>query len=284
MLNLTFLGTSAGVPSPDRNLPSIAIKYGDVYLFDCGEGSQRQMMKYGTGYGSVKHIFLTHLHLDHYLGIYGLAETLKMQGIKGLNVYGPGIRRLKFGGVVDLHEVDEHFVFKGKLTVRAFKTEHDVPSYGYIIETEPVRKFHEQKAKSMGVLGRLFTEIQEKGSLEIKGRKILLDEVSYVKPGKKIVISGDTLPCDATAAAAKDADLLIHEATFDSSLKDEAKSRKHSTGAAAAELAKKASVKKLILTHISARYKDGAELKKEAQEIFPETEVAWDGMSIDMNV
>ncbi|HII53316.1 ribonuclease [Candidatus Micrarchaeota archaeon CG_4_10_14_0_2_um_filter_49_7] len=287
MLTITFLGTSAGVPTTERGQPSVAISYGDVYLFDCGEGTQRQMMNYGTGYGSVKHIFLTHLHLDHYLGIFGLVETLKMQGLKGLNVYGPGIRRLKFDRSVTAHEVDGEFAFNDKksgLKVTAFPTEHEVASFGYVVESEPIRKFHEQKAKSLGILGILFREIQTKGELEIKGKTIKLDDVSYIKPGKKIVIVGDSLPCKSTIEAAKGADLLIHESTFDATLRDEAKARLHSACTDAAEVAKKAGVKRLVITHISPRYNEGALLKKQAAEIFPETEVAYDGMKIEMNI
>lgn len=286
MLRIIFLGTSGGTPSVERGMPAIALKYeGELMLWDCGEGSQRQLMRYKVGYGSISSIFITHPHIDHYLGMYGLLETLKMSSAspkrlraflpKGVEVQGyPFIEQspLKSGELLRTRD----------FTVSAFQVKHCRGSYGLVFEEKEKVKFHEEKAHSLGLKGKLFREIQQKGVVKTPKREVRLEDVTWTKPGRKIVYSGDCVKDENMVEVAKGADLLIHEATFESSLKDEALERMHSTALDAAEVAKAANVKRLIITHISPRYSDGNLLLEEATKVFPHTEIAYDGMIIDI--
>jgi len=291
MLEITILGTSGSVPTTERGMPALAIKYeSDILLWDCGEGTQRQLMKYKVGYGSVSQLYITHPHLDHYLGVYGLLETLKLSSVspKPLSVFSPQI----FTG-----EQEERYKFvkfskmrKGVLyntntyQVSAFPVRHCRGSYGLVFEEAETRKFHEKKAHSLGLRGKLFKEIQKKGEVTVGGKRVKLDDVTWIRPGRRIVYSGDGRPSDNTLEAARNADVLIHEGTFDSSKKEEAEERLHCTVEEAAELAKKAKAKRLVITHISPRYSDIEVLEKEARKIFPKTELAHDGMKITVPV
>lgn len=287
MIEITFLGTSGGAPTKDRGMPAIAVKFGpELLLWDCGEGTQRQMMKYKIGYGSINAIMISHPHLDHFLGMYGLLETLKLSlpSPKQIRLIVPHtvdtslaqrykfaeINHIKSGVIYDHHD----------FTVSAFQVKHCGGSYGFLIKEKDRRKFHEEKAHSLGLKGKMFREIQKKGSLLVNTKQVLFDEVSYVVPGKKIVYSGDCLPSDSTVKAAEHAELLIHEATFDSSMEKDAEERSHSTITGAAELAKKAKVKQLIITHISPRYSDVIALTEQAQKIFKKSTIAFDGLKI----
>lgn len=287
MLQVIFLGTSGSAPTTERGMPAVALKYeSELLLWDCGEGTQRQLMRYKTGYGSISAIFITHPHLDHYLGLYGLLETLKLSSPspKKLSLFVPSgvdipdryefAKANRMGG-------GELYRAKG-FSVEAFHVKHCRSAYGLVFREEDRIKFHEEKAHGLGLKGRLFKEIQKKGSVKLGEREIRLEEVSWVKPGRKIVYSGDCLPDSNIIEAARGADLLIHEATFESSRKEEAEERLHSTAAQAAETAKKANVKKLVLTHISPRYSDAAVLLDEARKIFPNAELAADGMKIEL--
>jgi len=289
MIRLVILGSSASVPSVERSLSSVALRHeGGVYLFDCGEGTQRQMMKYKTSYAKVKAIFVTHLHADHVLGIPGLVHTLRMIGRKEpLLVFGPRGTCEYIGGVmldhglVDARDVDENFCFKGDgFTVRAFPVEHGLDAYGYVFEEDEKRNFDKKKAEALGIKGRMFGELQKNGEMKVKEKKIMLEDVTVPKKGKKIVYTGDTLPCKGVELASKGADILIHDATFGEEMKEEAKLKLHSTATEAANTAKKAGVKKLILTHISNRYKEARALEEQARKIFKNSDVARDGMEI----
>ena len=285
MFEVTMLGTASAVPTLQRSLSAIAVRReGDVFLLDCGEGTQRQMMKYGVSYMKVKAIFITHLHLDHFLGVFGLVETMGLNGrSEKLTIYGPAGSKAVFGkkSFVEIVEIDEKFSSDfGGFTISAFKTEHERHGLGFVLQEKERRRFYEEKAKSLGIRGPMFTKIMNDGKLKIGSRTIKLADVTYVQPGKKLVYTGDTLPCAATAKAAKGADLLIHDCTFGSDREAEAKEAKHSTAAQAAKVAKKAGVKRLLLTHLSGRYLDTAPLLEEAKKIFPETQVAQDGTSV----
>ena len=292
MFSITFLGTAGSIPTPERNTPAIAIKYeGNLFLLDCGEGTQRQMMKYKVGYGSLNAIFLTHLHLDHFLGIYGLIETLNLTSPnpKPVAIYAPKqIDQLLINhySFVKLNETRKGELFKGKgFAISAFPVKHCKDSYGFVFEEDEKIKFDEEKAKALGLRGRMFSEIQSKGSLIVNKKKVKLEDITWTKPGRKVVYSGDSAPSSETVKAAKDAEILIHEATFSEEKTDEAKERLHSTALQAAEIAKKANVKKLILTHISSRYSSQEELKKllsEAITLFPNCEIAYDGQTITL--
>ncbi len=289
MIRLVILGSSASVPSVERALSCVALRHeGDVYLFDCGEGAQRQMMRYKVSYAKVKAIFITHLHADHVLGIPGLVHTLRMIGRKEpLLVFGPRGTCEYIRGValdhelVDARDVEENFCFKGdEFSVRAFPVEHGLDAYGYVFEEEEKRNFDKKKAEGLGIKGRMFGELQEKGEIKIGRKRILLGEVTIPKKGRKIVYTGDTMPCKNVELASKGADVLIHDATFGDEMKEEARLKLHSTSVDAASIAKKAGAKKLILTHISNRYKEARALEEQARKVFKNSEVARDGMEI----
>lgn len=287
MFEVTMLGTASAVPTIQRSLPSIAVRHeGDVFLLDCGEGTQRQMMRFGVSYMKVKAIFITHLHLDHFLGAFGLIETMRLNGRKEkLSVYGPRGSSAVFGKkeFLEVVEIDAKFSADfGDFAVSAFPTLHSRDSLGFVFEEKERRRFHEEKAKSLGLRGPMFTQIMQKGELSVGGKKVKLKDVTYVQAGKKLAYSGDTAPSAAVARAAKGADLLIHEATFCEDRKSEAAEAKHSTASQAAATAKKAGAKRLLLTHISGRYLDTKPMLEEAKAVFPETLVAEDGLKLSV--
>ncbi len=292
MLRITFLGTSGSAPTTERSMPAIALKYGrELLLWDCGECTQRQMMKYKTGYGSVDAIFISHPHLDHYLGVFGLMETLNLmarpQGKIKVHAHGGLAEQLQEKyGFVEGQALKKGIIYKGGgFEIEAFPEKHCRGAYGFVFREDDRIKFHEEKAHKLGLKGRMFTEIQKKGSVTVGKKKIKLEDVSWVKKGIKVVYSGDTLPCGDLADAAKEADLLICEGTLDPLMKQEAEERMHCTMEDAAQIAKKAKVKQLVVTHISPRYSDSGELKKfqdSLRKIFKDAVFAYDGMHIDL--
>lgn len=292
MLRITFLGTSGSAPTVERGMPAIALKYEkELLLFDCGEGAQRQMMKYKAGYGSTNAVFISHPHLDHYLGVFGLFETLNLMARPRHKIYLHSFEELgkpleeKYPFVA-YAPVKKGVIYKGEgFEMEAFPVKHTKGAYGFIFRENDRVKFHEKKAHSLGLRGRMFSEIQKKGFVMAGKKKIKLEDVSWTKKGIKVVYSGDTLPCPGLIKAAKDADLLICEGTLDESLKEEAKERLHCTMEDAAETAKKAKVKQLVITHISPRYSDKKELEKfekPVKKIFKNTVFAYDGMKMEI--
>ncbi|MCX6775601.1 MAG: ribonuclease Z [Candidatus Micrarchaeota archaeon] len=291
MMKIVILGSGGAVPSPARSLPSIGIRYfGEVYLFDCGEGTQRQMMIHGMSYSRVKMIFLTHLHADHFLGIAGLMQTLKMNERKEpLFIFGPAgtercVSSILMGAYpfqICIKEIDENFSLKNeKFKISAFKTSHNVRSIGYVFQENDSRNFNKAKADRLGIKGSMFRKLEREGEIAIGKKKVKLEDVTKPKKGMKLVYSGDTLPCKEVLLASKGADLLIHDGTFSEQHREDAANKMHSTVSQAAELAKKARVKNLVLVHLSNRYKDAAMLEKEAKKIFKNSKVAFDGMEI----
>lgn len=304
LLRLTFLGTSAAQPTIHRNLSGLAVKADtDLLLFDCGEGSQRQMIRFGTGF-AVDAVFFTHFHADHYLGIIGFIRTLGMGGREHpLKLYGPapvakrvltqaiylGTDKLDFP--VEIHELrggDE--VVRGTYTVKAVQVEHKVASIGYVIaeHTRPGR-FDLQKAQALGVQpGPDYGKLQKGEAVKTAdGRTVQpADVLGPSRPGRKVVISGDTRPCDSLIAAAKEADLLIHEATFSDDEQERALETKHSTAREAGRVAKEANVRRLVLTHLSSRHDtDPLRLQTQAKEEFKGAlDVASDGFTVELTV
>lgn len=287
MFQITFLGTSGGTPTVERGMPALALKYeSDLLLFDCGEGTQRQLMRYKVGYGSVDAIFISHPHLDHYLGLFGYLETLRLSSPspRHLDLFLPrGVEiadRYPFATVAQLRKKD--LLKKPDYEVSAIPVKHCRDSFCFIFRESDRIKFHEEKAHSLGMSGTMFKEIQKKGKVKTASGEVLLSDVSWVKPGRKIVYSGDSAAGEEIIEAAQGADLLIHEATFDKARKTEALERLHSTAEDAAGIAKRAGVKRLILTHISPRYPEPSALLEEARAVFPDTEIAFDGMKVDL--
>lgn len=306
MLSVTFLGTSAARPTVERNVSSLALtREGETLLFECGEGTQRQMMRYGVSF-ALSEIFFTHFHADHFLGIIGLVRTLGLQARpEPLTLYGPrgakklltqalslGVERVPFP--VEIVEVAPGAVVRGAgsgeregYEIRAFATEHGNGSVGYaLVEHERRGRFDVDKARALGIPeGPLWGKLTKGESITLSNGQSLQpsDLVGPNRSGRTIVITGDTRPCASVVEAAAGADLLIHEATFGEEEKDRAKETQHSTARDAAQVALAAKVKRLVLNHVSARYSISAEeLVKEAREVFPETMVAKDGLTVEV--
>jgi len=288
------------MPTQNRNSSSIVIKRNkEAIIFDCGEGTQRKMVEARIGFRRKTRIFISHLHGDHVLGIPGLLATMTLlQRERPLHMYGPkGLTDFikAFSSVLGgpafplyINEIlNPGILYEGQgYTVSAVKVNHDCPSWGFILEECPrPGKFHPEKAKAKNVPeGPQWRKLQH-GETIILGDGTLVHSTEVVDPqrkGIKIAYSGDTMPSKSVTTAAMKADLLIHEATFDESLVEKAIEKGHSTAAQAAEVAKKAKVTRLILTHISSRYSDPAILLEEARLIFPETIIAEDLMVIDL--
>lgn len=300
MLRVTFLGTGGSLPTPDRNPSAIMInREGELMLFDCGEGTQQQMMRAKTGMKALTSIFVTHFHADHILGIPGLIQTMSFHGrTEPLKIYGPhhvheftkilsalGYYKLKFEvEAIDLEPGD--IIKRDGYSIHVAKTEHSVPSLGYaIIEDERPGKFNRQKAIELGVSpGPLFSKLHKGESVEVEGKIIdSRDVVGEGRPGRKIVYTGDTRPCESILQLSKNADLLIHEATLTKEQQDWAIESMHSTAEEAAILAKKADASKLILTHFSSRYSDDTTpILDEAKEIYESVIIAEDLMEIEI--
>jgi ribonuclease Z len=299
MMRVTFLGTSAAQPTLSRNLSGISVRREHEHLlFDCGEGSQRQMMRYGTGF-AVDRIFFTHFHGDHFLGLLGFLRTLNMQGrVEPLNLYGPSPAASLLDRAVRLgfdpqsfeilvHELkggDEVAVHGGHVT--AIPVEHRIPAFGYLLrEAERPGEFHPEKAIALGVSeGPLFGELQRGVAVVVGGREIHPDEVlGPSRPGRSLVVSGDTRPCASLETAARSVDVLIHEATFVDAEHVRALETQHCTAREASALAARAGARRLLLTHFSSRYDDGmATLLAEAREEFAGVELAYDGLTFDV--
>jgi ribonuclease Z len=287
MFEITVLGTSSAMPTIERGLSCVAArKDGEIFLLDCGEGSQRQMMRFGVSYMKIRAIFITHLHLDHFLGVFGLLETLRLNGrTEKLSIYAPKGASGVFGRKDFLEVVEIEDGWKqdfGGFAVSAFAAKHANNSLGFVLMEHEKIRFHEEKAHSLGLKGSMFSDIQKKGSLKVNGKTIKLKDVTYSQAGKKIVFSGDSAPCAPLLRASKGADLLIHESTFGSDKAKEAKETSHSTAEDAATCAKKAGAKKLLLTHFSGRYADASPLLAEARKIFAASEAAKDGMKLEV--
>ena len=298
-LTLTFLGTSAGVPSVERSLPSLVLRFGKwVLMFDCGEGTQRQMMRVRVGFSKPMKIFITHLHGDHVFGLPGLLQTMNLLGReRKLEVYGPkGLKDFLNAAVdcslaglrfpLEVREISGGSVVRGEgFKVKARLAMHSIPNLAYAFEEEErPGKFRVEEALRLGVpRGPLWHRLQHGKRVKLPNGRVV--EPSQVlgppQPGLKIVYSGDTKPCRAVLEMARGADLLIHECTFDDSLMERAEAEYHSTPSGAASIALKAGVKQLVLTHLSARYKEEGVLLEQARRLFPRTLVARDLMKLE---
>ncbi|MCB0882898.1 MAG: ribonuclease Z [Thermoleophilia bacterium] len=289
---ITFLGTAASVPSRARGTSATFVARGGArLLIDCGEGTQRQFLRSGLGLADVDAIFITHLHGDHVLGLPGLVKTYALRGrTKPLHIYGPaGLNRF-LGWVEPLmrtnafrvvaHEVkpgqDAHRLDGAR--VEAFATEHGVPSVGWaLVEDDRPGAFDADAARALGVTpGPDFGVLQRGGTLEVGDRVVSpADVMGPPRRGRRVLFTGDTQPCAQTVLAAEGADVLVHEATFLAADAGRARETRHSTAAEAAEVAARAGVRTLVLTHLSGRYPP-RDVKREAQGAFPEVLVPRD--------
>jgi len=306
MLSVTFLGTSAARPTVERNVSAVSlVREGETLLFECGEGTQRQMMRYGVSF-ALSEIFFTHFHADHFLGVIGLIRTLGLQArAEPIMLYGPhgakkvltqaiqlGVERIPFQ--VEIREVKPGDTVEGpgkgkgeEYDIHVFKTEHGGGSVGYALrEHERRGRFDVEKARAAGIPeGPLWGKLSKGETVGLPDGRTVGPEglVGPPRPGRAIVFTGDTRPCASVVDAALGADLLIHEATFGEEERDRAKETGHSTAREAAQIALAAKAKRLVLSHVSARYSISAEeLVKEAQLVFPATVVAKDGMTVEI--
>jgi ribonuclease Z len=309
---ITFLGTSSGVPSLTRNVSSIALKLSqssEVWLFDCGEGTQHQIMKSNIKSSQIKKIFITHMHGDHIYGLPGLLATLGLSGNSvGIEIYGPSelegfitsalknsFCKLSF----PLHFIKvENFASKNKLLFENEKIKvncaclkHKIPAYGYRVnEKDKPGIFDIKKAESMNIKpGPIYSELQQ-------GKKVVLadgrafDGKEFCGPprkGESFVYCTDTVFSESAVSLSKNADLLVHESTFSQEDEIMAYEKLHSTTIMAAKTALLSNTKKLIITHLSPRYTNKnsitpSDLLKEAQKVFPNTHLAKDFLTAEI--
>jgi ribonuclease Z len=292
-LDLVFLGTSASMPTAQRSPAAFLLRRGgERLLFDCAEGTQRQLQRSSVGLPDLEEIFLTHLHADHFLGLPGMLKTFALRGREepGLTVYGPPGTKQLFGQLrpflgrlpyllTVVEVVPGETLERGDYRIATFPVDHGVNAVGYaVVEDERPGRFDVETADALGVPSG-----PERGTLQ-RGEPVTLADGRVVtpesvlgpaRPGRKVVLTGDTAPAPSVVQAAHGADLLVHEATFSDEEKERARETLHSTAAEAAEVARLAQVRLLALTHVSTRY-FGPELAREAREIFPETVVPRD--------
>ena len=311
-VQVTFLGTSSGVPTRARNVSAVALRLpqrAELWLFDCGEGTQHQFLRSDLRVSQLRRIFVTHMHGDHVFGLPGLLASLGLAGVsKGVDLYGPDPLReyldgalrtssTRIGYPLRTHRVREAahsgalVLDDDDLTVRCTPLNHRVPAYAYRVDQKPrPGRFDVAMAKQLQIPpGPIYAELKA-------GRTVCLDDGRVIRgealcgpprPGCSIVYCTDTVFSEAAVELARGADLLIHESTFCHAEAELAIARQHSTSTMAAQTALEAGVKRLVLTHLSPRYIAGNamtpdDLVAEARAIFPETQVAKDFLSIDV--
>jgi ribonuclease Z len=298
MIQITFLGTVSGIPSKERSHPAIALEYfgeeKDTLLFDCGEGTQKQLMLSNISFMKINKIFISHWHADHFSGLIPLIQTMSLEKRKNeLKIFGPEAEKF-VSNILDLGYFGLRFPveainvpFEGnkpelideskEYEIFSIPVLHTIPAVAYCFQEKPRWNIDVKKLKELGLRsGAWLKRLKKLGKVDYKGREVRIEEVANLKPGLKVVYSGDTKPCDNILEISKNADLLIHDGTF----LEEEEGKAHADVKQAAKIAKEANVKQLILTHISRRYTDARELEEEAKKIFPNTRVAFDFMRI----
>jgi ribonuclease Z len=291
-LDVLFIGTAGSAPTARRSLPATIVRRGgDRLLFDCGEGTQRQLLK-SIGLVELEDVFITHFHADHWLGLPGMLKTFSLRGReRALTVHGPPGLRALFDSMrnvigkttypltlVELEPGQE--LERDGYLIAPFAVQHRVTAYGYaVVEHERPGRFDEAKARELGVTpGPDYGRLQRGEPVgDVKPEQVL----GPGRRGRKVVLTGDTAPCEMTRAVAHGADLLVHEATFIEEDAERAAETSHSTALAAARLAAEAEVKMLALTHISPRY-SGGELRDEARSGFENAIVPRDFDSVEI--
>ncbi len=300
-MEITFLGTSSGVPTRSRNVSSIALRLpqrAEVWLFDCGEGTQHQIQRSNIKISQIRRIFITHMHGDHIFGLMGLLASCGLAGNpEQIDIYGPpGLgdylqacsrySHTHFSYPIKVHKHRAGVIYEDdEYVVKCQKLEHRVTAYGYRVEEKDrPGHFDAEKARSLGIpFGPLYGELKRGKTITLPdGRQISGKElVGPAQVGRKIAYCTDTIFCQGSIELAKDADVVIHEATFAHQDAQMAYDRLHSTSTMAAQVALAANAKTLIMTHFSPRYAPGNELNinhllQEARAIFANTEIAED--------
>ncbi|MDJ0650901.1 MAG: ribonuclease Z [Xenococcaceae cyanobacterium MO_188.B19] len=300
-MEITFLGTSSGVPTRSRNVSSVALRLpqkAEVWLFDCGEGTQHQFLRSEIKSSQVRRIFITHMHGDHTFGLMGLIASGGLAGnAQPIDIYGPsGLEEylracgkyayMNLGSRLRVHKVEPGLVYEDEnFKVSCLLLKHRVPAYGYRIEEKDrPGKFNLEKAKALGIPpGPIYGKLKQGQTITLEDGRIIngTELCGAPETGRKVVYCTDTVFCDAAVELAQDADVLIHEATYAHQDAEMAFDRLHSTSTMAAQVALLAGVRQLIMTHFSPRYTPfGAitldNLKQEARAIFPNTKLAYD--------
>ena len=304
-MELTFLGTGSAMPTRQRNVTSVALRLpdrGDLWLFDCGEATQHRLLVTPLRPPQIRRIFVTHLHGDHLYGLPGLLTTMSMLGVETpVDVHGPrGLREFLDAALgvsqswctfpLRVHELAPgDAVADGDLTVRWLPLEHTIESFGFRVE-ERARsgRFDVERAAALGVpAGRAYGVLKAGGEVTLAdGRVVSGDQLTAPPvPGRVLAILADTRPCAHGVELAAGADLLVHEATFAEARREMAAARGHSTAAGAADVARRAGARRLVLTHFSARYQQAGhhgvdELVAEARAVFPATDAAHDLLTV----
>jgi ribonuclease Z len=289
--DLTILGCSSQQPTRKRNHGAYLVRWNEEgLLFDPGEGTQRQFIFANIAPTCVTRIFVSHFHGDHCLGLGSMLMRLNLDKVTHpIHCYYPAsgktyFDRLRYGTMYHENiQVIEHPVHKPglveedeKFRIEAFKLEHGVENFAWRIQEKDAIKFDKQKLKEKGVQGEMVRLLEKEKKITVNGSLVTLEEVSYVRPGDVFSIAIDTLPCQGAIDAARNATVFLCESTYLEEHKHLAKEYLHMTAKQAAEIAKKADVKELILTHFSARYQDLDDFEKEARAIFPQTYTADD--------
>jgi ribonuclease Z len=312
-VEVTFLGTSSGVPTRARNVSAVALRLpqrAELWLFDCGEATQHQFLRSALRVSQLRRIFITHMHGDHVFGLPGLLASLGLAGAcsEGLDIYGPDRLGTYLDGVLRststriayplrIHRVREAaasgsvLLDDGDLTVRCALLDHRVPAYAYRVEQKPrPGHFDVERARALGIPpGPVYARLKAGGSVTLEDGRVIHGEslCGPPRPGRSLVYCTDTVFCEAAVELARGADLLIHEATFAHGEAQLAIQRQHSTSTMAAQTALAAGVKELVITHLSPRYTPGNavtpdDLVAEARAIFPATRVARDFLELQV--
>lgn len=297
MIEIVFLGTSAMAPTKERNHSSIFFRYReDSFLFDCGEGTQRQLKHAALSAQKISKIFISHWHGDHVLGIPGMMQTMASNKYDGeLKIFGPvsTTERMKnlmsvfpFESPIDFSTTDisEGLVFENsEFRIIAKRLEHSIDCMGYRFEEKDKLRIDKTKMKKLGLKeGPHLMDILNGKTLSHLGKKISPQEICFTKKGKIVSYISDTGICEGAKELARDADLVICESTYTSRHIDKTEKYLHLTSEQAAMIASQSNAKELILTHFSQRYNDVSELLEEAKSIFPNTKAAFDLMKIKL--
>jgi ribonuclease Z len=307
-MKLTFLGTSSGTPSRMRNVSSVALQWshdGSLWLFDCGEGTQHQILRSPLRLSQLERIFFTHLHGDHLFGLPGLLATRSMQegGVSPVTLYGPpglsryvrcslDVSQTRLGYPYTVTEIRPGSVYEDDVVqVECLPLVHRIETYGYAVQekAQPGR-FDVEQAQALGIPpGPLYGRLKRGETITLDDGRVIEGQtlVAPPRPGRKLVLCGDTVYTPNAVALARDADVLIHEATHVQADRALAERSMHSTALSAAQVAREANAQTLILTHISNRYQEGAgsqlsDLLTEARSVFPNTLLAHDFMTFEI--
>lgn len=306
-MQITFLGTSSGVPTRSRNVSSVGFRLpqrAELWLFDCGEATQHQILRSDLKISQLTRIFITHLHGDHIYGLMGLLATCGLAGnAQHIDIYGPPkldeylkacgrTSSTHFSYPLQVHTVQPGIIYEDdEFIVSCDRLDHRVTTFGYrVVEKDKPGRFDVEKAKALGIPpGRIYGQLKRGEIVTLNDGRIIngVDLCSAPEVGRKLAYCTDTIYCDGAVSLAQDADVLIHEATFSHQDAELAFQRLHSTSTMAAQTALAAQVKLLIMTHFSPRYAPGnhielKDLLAEARAIFPNTEMAYDFLTYEV--